>query len=114
MQKKIEKLLLIQALMLLILLALAWLVGWKNWLPGLAVGSLIAISTTVMAMIIFRRLPKVVPAKMFYGAMILNEVMKWLLIAVLTVLLVQHVVPLALIVGFLVTYLAYFWLILVD
>ena len=114
MQRKLKKLLRIQTLLMLFILIAGWLAGYQNWLPGLGAGSLIAISTTIMAMIIFRRLPKVVPAKMFYGAMILNEVMKWLLVVVLTILLVQHVVPSALIVGFVMTYLAYFWLILVD
>ena len=114
MQRKLQKLLCIQLLLMMSLLVVGWLIDQRNWLPGLSAGSLIAIFTTIMAMIIFRRLPKVAPARMFYGAMILNEVMKWLLVAVLTVLLVQHVVPFALITGFMVTYLAYFWLILVD
>lgn len=114
MQRKLKKLLRIQLFLMACLVVLGWLAGHERWSTGLLVGSLIAISTTIMAMIIFRRLPKVTPAKMFYRAMILNEVMKWLLVIVLTALLIQYIFPLALIIGFIVTYLAYFWLILVD
>lgn len=114
MRSRLIKLLRIQVVLMLVVLVAALVLGQTFYLKGLAAGSLMAITTTIMAMLIFRRLPKVAPARVFYAAMMLNEMMKWLLVIVLSALLSQVVPPIGLAIGFIITYLAYFWLILVD
>lgn len=77
-------------------------------------GGMMAIVPTVFAMLVFRRLPKVMPGKMFYRAMIVCEVGKWLLVVALGAFFLRHHAPLWLLLGFMTTYSAYFWILLID
>lgn len=112
MRHNLRQLLRVQTWILLLSLFMATMFARWPLLTGIAAGGLLSISTTLMAMMIFRRMPQVVSAKTFFGAMVLYELMKWLMIAALGVALIKILAlpPLGLIIGFIVVQMAYFWL----
>lgn len=83
-------------------------------MSAVSVGGVMAAVPTLFAMLIFRRLPKVMSGKMFYRAMIVCEVGKWLLVVALGAFFLQSHAPLWLLLGFITTYSAYFWILLID
>lgn len=114
MHRKLKTLLHLQLVLLSVTLLAALLSGNQLLLSGLAVGGLTAIATTLAAMRIFRHLPRAVPARAFYTAMVINELVKWVLVVLMFFLLLPYFSPLAMLIGFAVTYMAYFGLIFTN
>lgn len=114
MQKTLIKLLFLQIpLLALSAGGLAWFAG-KNAMLAAVAGGMMAVVPTLFAILVFRRLPQVMPGKMFYRAMIVCEVGKWLLVVALGAFFLQSHPPLWLLLGFITTYSAYFWILLID
>ncbi|UJF23974.1 hypothetical protein L0B52_06425 [Suttonella sp. R2A3] len=114
MQQHLKRLLRVQAWIWLLTLLVAALIAQFHLLAGIAAGGLLGISATLVAMMIFRRMPEVVSAKTFFSAMVVYELAKWLVIATLGIVLMQQTAfaPLGLIIGFFMVQMAYFWLIM--
>lgn len=74
-------------------------------------GGGLCLATTMQAFMIFRRLPDVLPADRFLQVVKLVEILKWLLVMIGSALLVQYWKPAGILIGFAVTYTAYFWMI---
>ena len=114
MQKTLIKLLLLQILLLVFCAGgMEWFAGKQAGVASLA-GGIMAIVPTLFAMLVFRRLPTVIPGQVFYRAMIVCEVAKWFLVVILGMFFLQHHPPLWLLLGFMATYGAYFWILLID
>ncbi|MDO4435223.1 MAG: ATP synthase subunit I [Cardiobacteriaceae bacterium] len=81
---------------------------------GLVAGSLVAWLATLSQGLIFQRLPEHADARIFFAMMIVAEVVKWLVVAVLIWVLqtIPAVQPLGLVLGFMTAYLSYFLLLL--
>lgn len=84
--------------------------GWKSILAG----SSISILTSCAIKLMWRRIPVVVRPYDFYGAMIISEVVKWLIvIALATLYLKMKFSALGILLGFSITYIfsyAIIWL----
>lgn len=81
---------------------------------GLVAGSLVAWLATLSQSLIFRRLPEQADARIFFAAMVVAEVLKWLVVAALIVVLSATLKESALgvVIGFITAYLSYFLLLL--
>lgn len=77
---------------------------------SVASGASVALVATLFIMVLFARVPEVIPARLFYRLMLISEGFKWAVVSVLTVLLLPYVMPLGLVVGFFITYSGYFWM----
>ena len=112
MKATLQKLLKTQGIILAILLLCVWVSPWRHTSVSVLMGGLLCLLTTVAALLVFRRLPQVLPARQFIRAVQLAEMLKWLIVVILGAWLVQHGQPLGILTGFAVTYTAYFWAIL--
>lgn len=114
MQKTLIKLLFLQVFLLGVFAACCGLFAGKAQMLAAAAGGTMALSATLLAWMIFRRLPKVMPARVFMAAMVAVETGKWLLVILLGIFFVRQHTPLWLVLGFMATYSAYFWIWLID
>lgn len=114
MQKTLIKLLLLQIPLLVAIAGGLALIAGKSAALAASAGGMMAVVPTLFAMLVFRRLPKVMPGKMFYRAMIVCEVGKWLLVVALGAFFLREHPPFWLLLGFIATYCAYFWILLID
>ena len=106
MKTTLKYLLKTQSVILMILMLCVLASPWRHASLSVLMGGLLCLLTTVAALLIFRRLPQVLPARQF------AETLKWLIVVILGAWLVQHGQALAILTGFAVTYSAYFWAIL--
>lgn len=114
MQKTLIKLLRLQILLLAVFASAAWLFADKVEMVASMAGGLMAIVPTLLAIVIFRRLPRVMSGEMFYRGMIVCEIGKWGVVVILgSFFLVRHP-PLWVLLGFAAVYSAYFWMMLFD
>jgi ATP synthase I chain len=112
MKATLQKLLKTQGIILAILLLCVWVSPWRHTSVSVLMGGLLCLLTTVAALLVFRRLPQVLPARQFLRAVALTEILKWLIVVILGAWLIRHGQPLAILAGFATTYTAYFWAIL--
>ena len=113
MKKTLKYLLRIQSVILTVLMLCILLSPWRVAITAVFLGGLLCLLTTVQALLIFCRLPDVLPTQRFLRAVKQAEIRKWLLVAVLGTILVQYWQPLGVFTGFATTYTAaYFWAIL--
>ena len=113
MKEILKYLLKIQSIILTILLICILLGPWRGAVTSALLGGVLCLLTTVQALLIFWRLPEVLPAQRFLQAIRQAEIRKWLMVAVLGAVFVQYGQPLAVFMGFATTYTAaYFWAIL--
>lgn len=114
MQKTLIKLLRLQVLLLVVFAgAVAMFVGKAGMLAALA-GGCLAVLATLLAIVIFRRLPRVMPGQMFYRGMVICEIGKWIVVVVMGSIALRHYPPLWVLLGFIAVYSAYFWMMLFD
>lgn len=109
----IQRLAAYQSRLVLIFLLLS-LVSSKPWSYGLVVGSLVAWLATWSQNFVFRRLPEQADARIFFATMVVAEILKWLVVAVLMIVLSTTLKESALgvVIGFMTAYLSYFLLLL--
>ena len=112
MKETLQYLLKTQSVILTVITLCTWASPWRDTSISVLMGGLLCLLPTVLAMLIFRRLPQVLPARQFIRAVQLAEMLKWLIVVILGAWLVQHGQPLGILTGFAVTYTAYFWAIL--
>ena len=112
MKATLKYLLKTQSVILMILMLCVLASPWRHASLSVLMGGLLCLLTTVAALLIFRRLPQVLPARQFVRAVLLAETLKWLIVVIVGAWLVRHGQALAILTGFAVTYSAYFWAIL--
>ena len=114
MQKTLIKLLILQSLLLVLFASGCGFFAGRVEMMAAMAGGMMAISATLVVMMIFRRLPSVIPARMFYRAMVAGEIGKWIVVVVLGAFFLRQHPPLWVLLGFAATYSAYFWMMLLD
>ena len=114
MQKTLIKLLILQVFLLLLFASSCGLFVGKPHMLAAVAGGAMALSATLLAWVIFRRLPRVMSARTFMAAMVVAETGKWLMVILLGIFFVRQHPPLWLVLGFMATYSAYFWIWLID
>lgn len=113
MQKTVLNLLLVQLKITVFLLVLTWPSPYRHLVYSIFFGALTSVLTTGSILLVVRRLPKILKAKMFYAVMWLCEIMKWLIVIVLvTVFLRMRIDALGLVIGFVPTYLGGYFMML--
>lgn len=86
----------------------------KAGMLAATVGGCMAVVATLLAIVIFRRLPRIMSAAMFYRSMIVCEIGKWIVVVILGSVILRHHPPLWVLLGFVAVYSAYFWMMLFD
>lgn len=114
MQKTLIKLLRLQILLLVVFAVVVGVFASKAELVAAMAGSSMAIVATLFAIVVFRRMPRVMSAEKFYRGMIVCEIGKWGVVVVLGTVFLKHHSPLWVLLGFIVAYSAYFWIMLFD
>lgn len=114
MQKTLIKLLRLQILLLAVFASIVFLFVDKHEMVAALAGGMMAVTATLAAMLVFRRLPRIMSAKIFYRGMIVCEICKWGVVMVLGSVFVRHHPPLWVLLGFVAVYSAYFWIMLFD
>lgn len=114
MQKTLIKLLRLQILLLVVFAVVVGVFASKAELVAAMAGSSMAIVATLFAIVVFRRMPRVMSAKKFYRGMIVCEIGKWGVVVVLGMVFLKHHSPLWVLLGFIAAYSAYFWIMLFD
>jgi ATP synthase I chain len=112
MKETLQYLLKTQSVILTVITLCTWASPWHDTSISVLMGGLLCLLPTVLAMLIFRRLPQVLPARQFVRAVRLAEILKWLTVLILGAWFIRHGQALAVLTGFAVTYSAYFWAIL--
>lgn len=114
MKKVLTKLFKIQCILACILIVIGVVTGSAHIALSLASGAIMSISATLVSMAFFRKIPEVLPAKTFFRLMLVNEGLKWLAVILSGIFLLPYVAPLGLVIGFIVTYSGYFWIMYAD
>lgn len=114
MQKTLIKLLRLQILLLVVFAVVVGVFASKAELVAAMAGSSMAIVATLFAIVVFRRMPRVMSAEKFYRGMVVCEIGKWGVVVVLGMVFLKHHSPLWVLLGFIVAYSAYFWIMLFD
>lgn len=110
MQKTIVKLLIVQIEIAIVLILLALLVTHHHFVLSIGAGALMSILITMMIWLIIRRAPVVLRARTFYTLMWICEIIKWLMVMVLTTIFIRmRLEALGLVLGFALTYLGGYW-----
>ena len=112
MKATLQYLLKTQSIILVILLFCVQITPWRHASISVLMGGLLCLLTTAAALLVFRRLPQILPARQFLRAVALTEILKWLIVVILGAWLIRHGQPLGILAGFAITYTAYFWAIL--
>jgi ATP synthase I chain len=112
MKATLKYLLKTQSIILTVLLFCTLASPWRHTSLSVLAGGLLCLLTTVAALLVFRRLPQILPARQFLRAVALTEILKWLIVVILGAWLIRHGQPLGILAGFAITYTAYFWAIL--
>lgn len=113
----VQRLLKIQIIVTVFLVFIGVLLPYQISIVGIILGCGVSLLTTLMAYIFFRRSPEEISAKNFYQIMITVNLLKWLIILVVGALL-MHYFKInkfefsGIILGFGLTYLSYFGLML--
>ncbi len=90
-------------------MAAAILTSWQFAISVVG-GAGIAIFATIASLVLFRRMPTVLASKKFYRLIWINEGLKWIVVISVSILLLPYVEPLGMLIGFMITYSGYFWL----
>ena len=112
MKETLQYLLKTQSVILTVITLCTWASPWHDTSISVLMGGLLCLLPTVLAMLIFRRLPQVLPARQFVRAVRLAEILKWLSVLILGAWFIRHGNPLVILIGFAVTCTAYFWALL--
>ena len=112
MKATLQYLLKTQSIILVILLLCVQITPWRHASISVLMGGLLCLLTTAAALLVFRRLPQVLPARQFVRAVRLAEILKWLTVLILGAWFIRHGNPLGILIGFAVTCTAYFWALL--
>ena len=113
MKETLKYLLKIQSIILIALMLCVLLSPWHTAVTAVLSGGILCLLTTAQALLMFCRLPDVLPTQRFLRAVKQAEIRKWLIVAILGTILVQRWQPLGVLTGFVIPYTAaYFWAIL--
>ena len=107
MKETLQYLLKTQSVILTVITLCTWASPWRDTSISVLMGGLLCLLPTVLAMLIFRRLPQVLPARQFVRAVRLAEILKWLTVLILGAWFIRHGNPLGILIGFAVTCTAY-------
>lgn len=107
MRHAIGRLLTAQVLIATALFAGMYFSPWQAWAGATLAGGLISLTTALFAHLLFRRMPKALDARTFYGAMLIYEALKWMIVAILVAVCMQVFAlnAVGIVVGFAPTYL---------
>lgn len=118
MQQIIQQLLRLQTAIWALSVFMAWCFVGNAVAVAVGCGGAVAIVANFPAKLLFARLPEVMSAKAFYRAMVLSEIMKWLVVCGLAVAFALQqdngLVLMAFVAGFVVVYSAFFWILLIK
>lgn len=114
MQKTLIKLLRLQVFLLAIFAGTVWIFANKVEMVAATAGGLVAIVATLLAMFVFRCLPRVMSGEMFFRGMIVCEIGKWGVVVGLGSFFLMRHPSLWVLLGFVAVYSAYFWIMLFD